>query len=105
MLKEFVFGLMILSLVRLQDVSEDDEYLNEDDEIGEEEEEESEPEILYNVKDLDASLEMFPLVFLYITKDNCQFCLKFDKIFEHVFNQIQQDQTGNSNKTLQKSSS
>jgi thiol-disulfide isomerase/thioredoxin len=60
---------------------------------GSEYEEEPDQEILTNVKNLDQTLAIFPIVFLYITKDNCEYCRSLDPVYEEVFRVIQKDQT------------
>lgn len=55
--------------------------------------EEHENEILTNVQNIEATLEMFPKVFLYVTKDNCEYCRALDPVFEEVFRVIQKDHT------------
>ena len=65
------------------DVSEGSDY---------EEEEEQERDILTDVKDLEGALQMFPQTFVYITKDNCEYCKSLDPVFEEVFRILQKDQ-------------
>jgi thioredoxin-related protein len=68
------------------DTSEGSDYQEEEDESL---------EILTDIKEIEAALKMFPKVFLYITKDNCDYCKSLDPVFESVFRIIQKDRSGN----------
>ena len=87
------YFLLIPLLLISQTLS--DEFITEiaDASDGSDYHEDSEQEILVNVKDLEQTMKIFPKVFLYITKDNCDYCRALDPVFEEVFRIIQKDQT------------
>jgi hypothetical protein len=84
----FLINLLLIS----HSLSNDFNDVVEESE-GSEYHEDSEQEILMNVKNLEETLTIFPKVFLYITKDNCDYCRSLDPVFEEVFRIIQKDQT------------
>ena len=49
--------------------------------------------MLINTPDFKGSIEFYSKVFVYITKDNCQFCKQLDSVFDEAFQKIQNDRT------------
>ena len=88
-----IFILLFFSLHLVLLTEFDEKKLPNSSEGSDYQDEENEQEILTDVKDLGDMLEIFPKVFLYITKDNCDYCRTFDPVFEDAFRIIQKDQT------------
>ena len=93
--------LILLSASVLTEAEEvyEEPFENEENEEYEEYEEYEEVEtpqeavMLINTPDFKASIEFYSKVFVYITKDNCQFCKQLDSVFDEAFQKIQNDRT------------
>ena len=97
--------LLILSLIVYYSTCRDNSILEDDLDLANTSEEEHsvyeeiiEPEesIMYNIDNFEQSLKIFSKAFVFITKDDCNFCESFDDVFESVFKTIYQDQTSKS---------
>ena len=88
-----IWWLVLLAVWSCTIAQEFENEIAADASEGSDYEHDDENEILTDIKDIEATLKIFPKVFLYVTKDNCEYCRALDPVFEEVFRIIQKDQT------------